>query len=56
MQELLIRKIKGGMMGIKTGTKTPEEVIGLLTKLRDVNEGMYEELMAQYIKLVKPEA
>jgi len=40
-------------MGIKNGTKTPQEVIGLLVRLKDINFPMYEELLAKYIETVK---
>jgi hypothetical protein len=47
-EEQLIRKIKGGIMGIKNNTKTPAEVGPLLNRLKAVNEGMYEELFNNY--------
>ena len=53
MSEILIKKIRGGIMGIQNGTKTPQEVIGLLVRLKDVNFPMYEELLAKYIQIVK---
>jgi len=53
MSEILIKKIRGGIMGIKNGTKTPQEVIGLLVRLKDINFPMYEELLAKYIETVK---
>ena len=40
-------------MGIQNGTKTPQEVIGLLVRLKDINFPMYEELLAKYIQIVK---
>lgn len=48
MEEQLIRKIKGGIMGIKTGTKTPAQVGPLLNQLKSINEGMYLELFNDY--------
>ena len=48
MEEQLIRKIKGGIMGIKAGTKTPEQVGPLLNQLKARNEGMYLELFNDY--------
>ena len=50
MEELYIKKIKGGIIGINNGTKTPEEAnIGrALNNLKAVNEGMYSDLMNDY--------
>ena len=48
MEDLLIRKIKGGILGIKNGNKEITEVAPLLNKLKNVNEGMYEELLQDY--------
>lgn len=48
MEDLLIRKIKGGILGIKNGNKEITEVAPLLNKLKNVNEGMYEELLQYY--------
>jgi len=52
MEEQLIRKIKGGIMGIKNGTKTPGEVGPLLNQLKGRNVGMYEELFNDYKAVV----
>lgn len=53
MDELLIRKVKGGILGIKEGTKKPSEVVGLLNRLKESNVGMYDELLPKYIQAVK---
>lgn len=53
MEETLIRKIKGGILGIKNGTKTPKEVIKYLNMLKDINKPMYQELLNDYISVVK---
>jgi hypothetical protein len=53
MEQILIRKIKGGIFGIKTGTKTPEQIASLLNKLKQINPGMYEELFLDYKKIIK---
>jgi hypothetical protein len=50
MEDLLIRKVKGGINGIKNGTKEASEVAPLLNRLKGVNEGMYEELLEEYKK------
>ena len=48
MEEQLIRKIKGGIFGIKNKTKTPVSAnLGpFLNKLKEVNEGQYDSLLA----------
>jgi hypothetical protein len=50
IEETYVKHIKSGIRGIKHGTKKPEEVnIGkYLNKLRDVNEGLYDELFERY--------
>lgn len=50
MEEMLIRKIKGGIMGILNGTKTPVEAkVGkFLNQLKATNLPMFEELMNDY--------
>jgi len=53
MEEQLIKKIKGIMLGIKTGTKTPNEIGVWLNKLHDINEPMYQELLGEYIQIKK---
>lgn len=51
MEQILIKKIKGGIFGIKTGSKTPEQIAILLSKLKEINPGMYEELFLDYKKV-----
>jgi hypothetical protein len=53
MEDLLIRKIKGGIQGIKNGTKKPEEIAPLLNRLKGINEGMYFDLLEEYDKAVR---
>ena len=53
MEEILIKKIKGGMLGIKNNTKEPKEVAVLLNKLKDINKPMYEELLNDYKKTME---
>jgi len=50
-EEQLIRQVRGGLLGIKQGTKTPEEVYGKLVILKKYNVNMYEELVTQFNKL-----
>jgi hypothetical protein len=53
MEEIIIRKITGGIMGIKNGTKQPKEEIVWLNKLKPLNKPMYNELINNYIAVVK---
>jgi hypothetical protein len=55
MEEILIKKIKGGMTAIKTGQKTPKEAsLGLaFNKLKEINLPMYEDLLEQYKEILK---
>ena len=55
MERNYIRRIESGIRGIKLGTKVPDDVdvIGLLEKLKPLNEARYEELMAKYIGVMK---
>jgi len=54
MEEQLIRKIKGGIFGIKNKTKTPVSAnLGpLLNRLKEINEGQYDSLLAEYKQAV----
>ena len=51
-EEKLIMRIKGGIMGIKNNTKTPEEVGPLLNRLKEINKPMYEELFNNYKQVI----
>jgi hypothetical protein len=53
MERLLIKKIKGGFLGLKTGTKEPIEVYNLIKKLKEINPMLGEDYEATYIKIVK---
>lgn len=48
MEEIIIKKVRGGIMGIKNGTKQPNEVAPWLNKLKPLNPGMYDELFNNY--------
>lgn len=50
-EDICIRKIEGGIRSIKNGSKTPKEAkCGVfLGKLKPLNEGMYDDLLAKYI-------
>lgn len=48
MEEILIKKITGGISGMRKKTKEPKEVAVLLNKLKELNKPMYEELLNDY--------
>ncbi len=54
--ELYIQKIEGFTRSIKLGSKTPTEVAPQISsffdKLKPLNDGMHEELMGKYKKVV----
>lgn len=54
MEDLIIKKIESGIRAIKLNTKTPIEAeLGVqFTRLKPINEGMYEDLMVKYKKVV----
>ena len=52
MEQQLIKKITGGLFGMKIGTKGPKEVAVLLNKLKPINPMMYEDLFNKYKDLV----
>jgi hypothetical protein len=52
MEQQLIKKITGGLFGMKIGTKEPKEVAVLLNKLKPLNPMMYEDLFDKYKNLV----
>lgn len=48
MEVILIRKIKGGIFGMKSNTKLPKDVIKFLNQLKEINKPMYDELLNDY--------
>ena len=54
-EELYIKNIKNAIRGIKFGTKKPEDTnVGFnLNKLKVANLGMYDELLAEYKKILE---
>lgn len=50
MFDKLERKIIGGILGIKLGTKTTTEVAPLITQMKGINAHMGAELEQKYIK------
>lgn len=54
MEDIYIKKVENGIRAIKMGTKTPAEAgVGApLNKLKELNIGMYEELLEKYKALL----
>jgi hypothetical protein len=54
IEELSVKKIRIGIRQIKNGTVTPEEAsLGFaFNKLKDLNEGLYEDFLEEYTKVV----
>jgi len=55
MEELILKKVKCAIRGIRMGTKTPEESrIGYwLKRLEETNSLWYEECFNNYLKINK---
>jgi len=55
MRELLMRKVEGGIRGIRMRTKSPEEVniMYFLNKLKEINEALYDEYLEKYLRVQK---
>ncbi len=53
MEELLVKKIRGGILGIKNGTKEPKEIAPFLNTLRPINPFLYEDLLRDYSSAVR---
>jgi hypothetical protein len=52
-EEKLIKQVRGGLLGMKMGTKSPKEVLDRLTLLKKYNPFMFEDLYLKYIELTK---
>lgn len=54
-EELYVKHIECGIRAIKLKTKKPEEAnVGkYLNKLREVNEGLYDDLFERYKKILE---
>lgn len=48
MEQLLIKRVKGGIFGMKNNTKEPKDVIKFLNQLKEINKPMYDELLNDY--------
>ena len=56
MEELILKKIKGGLLGMRNGTKEPKEVAVWLNKLKTLNPHMYSDYFNDYkatLELIK---
>ena len=55
IEETYVKHIESGIRAIKLGTKRPDEAnVGkYLNKLREVNDGLCDDLMERYQKVVE---
>lgn len=55
LEEIYVKHIENGIRGIKLGTKKPEDinVWAYLNKLRNVNDGLCDELTIAYQKVLE---
>lgn len=53
MEELILKKVRGGLRGLKMGTKTIDEArVGyFLEKLAKVNDGLYQDYILEYNRI-----
>jgi len=53
MEELILKKVRGGIRGIKLGTKTISDanVDYYLDKLEKINDGLYRDYLNEYLKV-----
>ena len=55
IEETYVKHIENGIRGIKLGTKKPEDTkVGkYLTKLKPINDGLYDDLMERYSEVIR---
>ena len=55
LEDVLIKRIDNDIRGIRIGTKQPEDLKTLddLDRLKPINEGMYEELIAKLANILR---
>jgi hypothetical protein len=53
MEELVIKKITGGLLGLKNKTKEPKDVAPWLNRLKAINLFLYEDYLVKYKELIK---
>jgi hypothetical protein len=53
MEKLIIKKLDGGLRGLRNGTKTIEEarIMYFLGRLAEVNDGLYQDYAKEYDKI-----
>jgi len=52
MEQVVVNKIIGGLMGMRNGTKQPKDVAPWLNRLKGINEGLYEDYFKKYKALL----
>ena len=55
MEKLIVKKLDGGLRGLRNGTKTAEEarIMYFLGRLAEVNDGLYQDYLIAYAKIKK---
>lgn len=55
MEELVLKKVRGGLRGLKLGTKTIQEVNldTYLNKLEKLNKGLYLDYLTEYNRIIE---
>lgn len=53
MEEAIVRKIKGGFVGLKNGTKEPLDVWKFIMKLKEINAPLAEDYETEYKEFMK---
>jgi len=50
IEKLIIKKLDGGLRGLRNGTKTIEEakIMYFLSKLAEINDGLYQDYAVAY--------
>lgn len=51
--KVLEKQIRGGIFGIKIGTKQPKDVAPLLNQVKIHDEALYESLISDYKKALE---
>lgn len=53
MYDLIEKKLRGGIMGLKNGSKTANDVIPYLKRMGEINPAMAKEFEQKYIDALK---
>lgn len=51
MEQVVVNKIIGGLMGMRNGTKQPKDVAPWLNRLKGINSGLYEDYLKKYTEI-----